>query len=230
MKAKAWLQAALLVFAGWWIYFPVLHGGWVWDDRTDITQNTVLRDPAGWWKIWFAPESLDYYPLKTSVQWVQWRLWGLDSFGYHLTNLGLHVLSGFLLWILLRRLGLRLAWLGGLLFVVHPLAVESVAWVVELKNTLSLPLLLGAMIAYLRYDERSSGGVGRIAPQSALRPAHLRTPILQQSESSRRIGGNLRLRLASARQAPHLGARTFCPSSCSSSRCSARPPSSCFQW
>ena len=155
MKAKEWLKSAVLVLAGWWIYYPALHGGWVWDDRTDITENAVLRDPAGWWKIWLAPQSLDYYPLKTGVQWVQWRLWGLDSFGYHLTNLSLHLLSGFLIWQVLRKLGVRLAWLGGLLFVVHPLAVESVAWVVELKNTLSLPLLLGAMTYYLEYDERS---------------------------------------------------------------------------
>ena len=158
MKPRSWLPSAALVLAGWWIYAPALHGGWIWDDRVDITENTVLRDPAGWWKIWFAPQGLDYYPLKTGVQWIQWRLWGLDPFGYHLTNLGLHLLSGFLFWALLRRLGVRLAWLGGLLFVVHPLAVESVAWVVELKNTLSLPLLLGAMLAYLAYDETRRPG------------------------------------------------------------------------
>jgi hypothetical protein len=103
---------------------------------------------------------VDYYPLKTTLQWLLWQVGGARPAVYHLTSLGLHALSGLLFWRLLGRLGVRLAWWGGLLFVVHPLAVESVAWISELKNTLSLPLLLLAMLAYLEFDSQRSRVVG----------------------------------------------------------------------
>lgn len=153
--APGFLPAALIVLAVGWVFFPALHGGWFWDDYFEITHNAELRGSL--WKIWLAPVSPDYFPLKATVQWVQWRLWGDHVIGYHLTSVGLHLLSAFLLWRLFRRLGLPLAWVGGLLFAVHPLTIESVAWIAELKNTLSLPLVLLAMSAYLDYDERKRG-------------------------------------------------------------------------
>lgn len=153
---RVWLlPAVLIVLAGCWVFSPAIHGDWLWDDHREILEARDVRDPAGLGRIWFAPSSPDYFPLKTTVQWLQWRLWGDHlTTGYHLTSLGLHLLSALLVWRLLRKLGLRLAWLGGLLFAVHPVTVESVAWIAELKNTLSLPPLLLAMCAYLDYDER----------------------------------------------------------------------------
>jgi tetratricopeptide (TPR) repeat protein len=149
------LQAALILLAGWLVFSPALHGHWLWDDDSEITENPILRDPAGWWRCWLAPTYLvDYFPLKTSVQWLQWQAWEYRPFGYHATSVGLHLLSALLLWRVLKKLGLRLAWLGGLLFVLHPVVVESVAWIAELKNTLSLPLLLLAMGAWLDYDHQ----------------------------------------------------------------------------
>ena len=152
VTAASLLPAALILLAGWLAFGPAIHGGWVWDDTEEVSQNLVLRDPAGLPKIWFAPEGTDYLPLKTTVQWLEWRAWGSDPAGYHAVNLALHLLSALLFWRLLGRLGLRHAWIGGLLFAVHPLAVESVAWAAELKNTLSLALLLLAMLAYLKFD------------------------------------------------------------------------------
>jgi len=148
------LKSAAIIFAAWFVYAPAFHGEFLgdWDDAVEITQNPVLRDPAGLGKIWLAPQSMDYYPLKTSVQWIEWQLWGLNPLGYHLVNVALHVLSALLIWHGFRKLGLRYAWTGALLFVVHPLTVESVAWIVELKNALSLPLLLLAMGSYLDFD------------------------------------------------------------------------------
>jgi tetratricopeptide (TPR) repeat protein len=154
--ARAVVPAALILLAGWLVYWPSIHGGWVWDDTEEVTLNPVLRDPAGLGKIWFSPAGADYFPLKTTVQWFEWRLWGADPAGYHAVSIALHILSAFLFWRVLAKLGLRLAWVGGLLFVVHPVAVESVAWIAELKNTLSLPLLLFAMLAYIEFDKRGS--------------------------------------------------------------------------
>ena len=148
------LQTALIILAGWWVFTPAFHGSWLWDDAAEIIGNPLRSDPAGLWKEWFAPESPDYFPLKASVRWLQWRLWQDQTLGYHLTNVGLHLLSALLLWHLFKKLGLRLAWFGALLFAVHPVAVESVAWISELKNTLSLPPLLLAMCAWLDYDEQ----------------------------------------------------------------------------
>ncbi len=148
------LQALIIVLAGWYVFSPALRGGWVWDDMLDIVGNPLLRRATGLREIWIEPASVNYFPLTSTLQWVQWQLWQDHPAGYHWTNLGLHLLSALLLWRLFRKLGLRLAWLGGLLFAIHPLAVESVAWITELKNAASLPPLLVAMDAYLDYDAR----------------------------------------------------------------------------
>jgi len=79
-------------------------------------------------------------------------LWGTDTLGYHFTNIVLHLVSAFLVWRLFRKLGLRLAWWGGLLFAIHPIMVESVAWIAELKNVLTLPFFLLSMCAWIDYD------------------------------------------------------------------------------
>jgi hypothetical protein len=149
------LRALLIVAAGFWVFSPALHGDWLMDDDFYLTQNALLNDPARLWKIWFAPGSLtEYYPIEASVQAVQWHFWHMDTLGYHVTNLLLHIAGGLLVWRLLARFGLRLAWLGGFLFVIHPAVVESVAWISEFKNTLSLPPLLLAMCAWIDYEER----------------------------------------------------------------------------
>ncbi len=149
------LQALVIAGTVLWIYWPALHGDWLWDDDLDITGNATTQSPTGLWRIWFEPGSqLDYYPIKASVQWVQWHLWEMDTLGYHLTNVALHIVSALLAWRLLSKFGLRLAWLGGLIFAVHPVQVESVAWIAELKNTLSLPPFLLAMGAWIDFEER----------------------------------------------------------------------------
>jgi tetratricopeptide (TPR) repeat protein len=147
-------QAAVIIVAATVIFQPALHGDWLWDDNLDITENAVTQSAGGLWSIWFEPGTqLDYYPVKASVQWAQWHLWGGDTFGYHVTNLVLHMVSALLVWRLFRKLGLKRAWLGGLIFAVHPALVESVAWIAELKNTLSMPFFLLAAIFCLEFDE-----------------------------------------------------------------------------
>ena len=154
-RGKLLLQVLVIVVAVLWIYQPVLHGGWLWDDKELIAKNALVHDPDGLEKIWLEPTSLiDYQPVTVSVEWLQWRLWGDNTMGYHLLNVMLHLLSALLVWRLLAKFGLRLAWLGGLLFALYPVTVESVAWMAELKNTLSLPPFLLAMGFYMDYEER----------------------------------------------------------------------------
>jgi tetratricopeptide (TPR) repeat protein len=148
------LRVLLIVGAVVWIYAPAFHGDWIWDDYGYLASHLHLQNPTELWKTWFAPGSLeDYYPVESAVLLVQWHLWHNATLGYHLTNAFLHVVNALLIWRLLGRIGLRHAWLGGLIFAIHPIAVDSVAWIVELKNTLSLPPLLLAMIVYVDYED-----------------------------------------------------------------------------
>jgi len=147
------LQAMLIVLAGLWVFWPALHGDWLWDDDRLITDNFQLRSWSGLGQIWFSAPVTDYWPLSWTALWIEWHLWENHPLGYHLCSLVLHLCSGFLIWRLLSRLGLRWGWLGGLLFVIHPLAVESVAWLSEIKNTLSLPLFLLSCDAWLDAEE-----------------------------------------------------------------------------
>jgi tetratricopeptide (TPR) repeat protein len=150
-----WLKGLALVGIGLWVFSPAWSGGWVWDDTAEILRNGPIQ--SSWRAIagmWTAPAGADYFPLKETVQWFEWHLWGANPLGYHLVSISLHLVSGLLFWRLLVRLGVPFAWTAALFFAVHPIVVESVAWIAELKNTLSLPLLLASALAYASYDER----------------------------------------------------------------------------
>ena len=148
------IRASVILAAGFLIYYPALNGEWLWDDDFYVTSNPLLHDPDRVWKAWFVPGSfIEYYPIEQTLQWIQWQLWGETTFGYHLTNVILHGVSGLLLWHLLSKFKLRWAWLGGLLFVLHPMNVESVAYISELKNTLSLPPFLLALCFFIDFEE-----------------------------------------------------------------------------
>jgi Putative Zn-dependent protease, contains TPR repeats len=148
------LKLLLIVIAGLLVYAPAFHGDWLWDDDQEITQNAILTDPQGLIKIWKGESGADYFPLKSTVQWIYFRGFGTDRTAWHLLNVGLHLVNALLFWKVLARLGIRQAWLGGLIFSIHPILIESVAWVSELKNTLSLPFLLLAMLTWISFDER----------------------------------------------------------------------------
>ena len=160
------VQTLIILWLGYWVFVPTLRGEWLFDDVNAVLNNPVMHRANGLWTIWFAPPGPDYFPLKDSVQWLQWQLFGATTHGYHVTNLALHLVSALLVWRLLAVLGVRLAWVGGLVFAIHPCTVESVAWICELKNTLALPLLLVAMLAYIRHD-RVGDGLSYLAAAAA---------------------------------------------------------------
>jgi tetratricopeptide (TPR) repeat protein len=163
-EAFSWivaLQAAVIVATALLIYWRALSGDWLWDDDVLVTGNRELRSWEGLGQIWFSPSGTDYWPLTWTLLLVEWHLWGDAPWGYHAVSLALHICSAFLLWRLLGRLGLRWGWLGGLLLVIHPLMVESVAWVAEIKNTLSLPLFLLSCDAWLDAEEGKRRAYGK---------------------------------------------------------------------
>ena len=146
------LLAVALVLAVFLVYQPAWQGGPIWDDDAHITR-LELRSWHGLYRIWFdVGATLQYYPLVHSVFWVEHALWGDKTLGYHLVNLSLHATSALLVALILRRLAIPGAWLAAAIFALHPLQVESVAWISELKNTLSGVFYLGAALLYLRFD------------------------------------------------------------------------------
>jgi protein O-mannosyl-transferase len=148
-----WLFAAALVAAVFLAYQPAWQGGQLWDDDAHITRPE-LRSWHGLYRIWFdVGATLQYYPLVHSVFWVEHRLWGDATLGYHLVNLVLHCCGALMVAAILRQLAIPGAWLAAAIFALHPVQVESVAWITELKNTLSGVLYLGAAMLYFRFDQ-----------------------------------------------------------------------------
>lgn len=149
-RPLAW--GALLVLLVVLVYLPTLRNGFIWDDETYVEENVALRSLDGLRGIWFELGVVpQYYPLVHSTFWIEYHLWGVRPAGYHAVNLLLHAASAVLLWRLLLRLGVPGAWLAAALFAVHPVHVESVAWITERKNVLSCLLALGSIAAYLRF-------------------------------------------------------------------------------
>ncbi|HEX2852856.1 MAG TPA: tetratricopeptide repeat protein [Opitutaceae bacterium] len=134
------------------VYWPALRGGFIWDDDAHVTRAD-LRSPGGLFRIWFEPGATQqFYPLLHSAFWFEHKLWGDSAPGYHLVNVLLHASAATLFGMLLRRLTVPGAWIAAGLFLLHPVCVESVAWISEQKNTLSLVLYLSAALAYLRFS------------------------------------------------------------------------------
>jgi protein O-mannosyl-transferase len=146
-------EFALIVVAALVAYFPAIRGGFIWNDSDYVTEP-ALRSLAGLRRIWFeVGATQQYYPILHTAFWIEHRLWGDSPMGYHLINVLLHATSACLFVVLLRRLRLPGAYLAGLIFALHPVCVESVAWISEQKNTLSTVFYLLAALAYLRWRE-----------------------------------------------------------------------------
>ena len=137
---SAWPVELLLVLLTLAVYTSVLaSGGFIWDDDRYVTENPALRSVGGLIRIWTNPgATVQYYPLTFTSFWIEFRLWGLNAEGYHFVNVLLQAANSILLWRALRYLGLGpVALVTAVLFAVHPVHVESVAWITERKNMLS---------------------------------------------------------------------------------------------
>ena len=143
-------------------YFPAMrYGGFVWDDDANVTANPVVQGGTeGLVTIWSplrranderAGAAAQYFPLTHTVFWLEHKLWGLNPAGYHAINVLLHAGAAILLWRVLRKLAVPGAWVAAALFAVHPVGVESVAWITELKNTLSGVFYLASLLVLLEF-------------------------------------------------------------------------------
>ncbi|HEY2818900.1 MAG TPA: tetratricopeptide repeat protein [Casimicrobiaceae bacterium] len=133
------------------VYQPVWNGSFLWDDAAHVTRPD-LRSSIGLWNIWAAPGTTQqYYPLTHTFFWLEHRLWGDAPLGYHLANILLHATAASIAGLLLYRLAIPGAYFAAAIFALHPVQVESVAWISEIKNTLSAVFYLGAALAWLRY-------------------------------------------------------------------------------
>lgn len=139
-------------------YARVLGCGYIWDDNFHVTENATLLDLHGLWRIWFDVASTpQYYPLVHTSFWLEHHLWGLHAIGYHSVNLVLHALGAILLWRILKALAVRNAWLAAAIFALHPVQVESVAWISERKNVLSGVFYFSSALIYLRFLAKREG-------------------------------------------------------------------------
>ena len=153
MDRRGYLTALAIIALAIVAHAPATDGGFIWDDDDYVSRNETLEDLAGLGRIWFELGAVpQYYPLVHTTFWIEYRLWGLDPLGYHVTNVLLHALASLLLWRVLRILAPAIALPTAAVFAVHPVLVESVAWITERKNTLSGVFYLGAALAYLRFS------------------------------------------------------------------------------
>jgi len=146
--------ATLVALLGLVAYFPALRAGFIWDDDLYVSANQTLRSLDGLRRIWFDPgASPQYYPLTFTSFWIEFQLWGPNPVAYHATNVLLHGLDAVLLWLVLRRLQVAAAAAVAAIFLLHPMQVESVAWITERKNVLSALFAFSAVLVYLQRVE-----------------------------------------------------------------------------
>jgi len=155
--ARDWVWTLLLMLTVILAYLPVWHAGFIWDDDTIVTANPAIVGPLGLKEIWTTSQAR-FYPLVLSTFWLEHALWGLAPLPFHLVTVFFHATSAVMLWRILRNLDVHGAWLGAALWALHPVQVESVAWVSEMKNTESCVFYLLTILFFVRGLKTESPG------------------------------------------------------------------------
>jgi protein O-mannosyl-transferase len=154
---RDWLWGLLLLLAVVLAYLPVWRAGFIWDDDMFISSNPCIVGPLGLKEIW-TTSAARFYPFVLTTFWLEHALWGLAPLPYHLVNILLHVTCAVVLWRILRNLEVRGAWLGAALWALHPVQVETVAWISEMKNTESGLFYLLTILFFVRGLKTESHG------------------------------------------------------------------------
>ncbi|HMZ51353.1 MAG TPA: hypothetical protein PK988_03735, partial [Candidatus Sumerlaeota bacterium] len=144
------LAMGLLAFIVFVAFAPALRNDFLyWDDNIYTFQEPLVTDGASatLMKIFRSSHHGNYYPITLASFWIEYRIAGMTPAVYHLTNVLLHVINALLCFRLLRLIvgNMTLAWLAALLFAVHPLRVEAVAWISARKDLLAALFYLSAM-------------------------------------------------------------------------------------
>ena len=146
---RQWLGALGIIALVCWTYAPVLSADYIWDDDAYVTENRNLQTAEGLKRVWFLPRSSpQYYPVVFTSFWIERQAFGDTAAAHHAVNVFLHLVNALLLWAILRRLGVAAAFVIATLFAVHPVHVESVAWITERKNVLSGSFYLASGLCY----------------------------------------------------------------------------------
>ena len=140
---------AVVVFLA---YLPSINGGFIWDDKMLLTENQVIKASDGLYLLSCTTEAYEYHPITNTTLWIEWRLWGMNPAGYHVISLILHIVEALLIWLILRKLSIPGAFLAALIFAVHPVNVESVAWIAQRKDMLAVLFFLLSISWYLKAD------------------------------------------------------------------------------
>jgi protein O-mannosyl-transferase len=148
-----WSVLAIILLTTLLVYLPTMRGQFLWDDDANVT-SPELQSPAGLVRIWSElGATQQYYPLLHTVFWIEHQLWSEATIGYHLISLFWHMCSVVLVYAIFNRLKIPAAIFAASIFALHPVMVESVAWITEQKNTLSTVFYLCSVLAYLQFDE-----------------------------------------------------------------------------
>ena len=187
---RDWFFCLVLAVVTMLAYQPAWHGGLLWDDDANIA-TPELRSLDGLRRIWFEPRTTQqYYPLLYSSYWLQERFWGDSPTGYHLVNLLLHIGCAVLVLKILRFLRIPGAELATIIFALHPVNVETVAWITERKNTLSGVFALAATLSYLKFDESRDKMESLASPSPTPLPPPLRF-LPPPKQTTLRVGDRL---------------------------------------
>jgi len=151
-KVVPLLKILLIVFACLAVYIPAIRSGFAWDDDSMLTESIALKED-GLYKCWFTSQQPNYWPITWTSYWLEHKLWELKPAGYHITNILIHTACVLLIWRILVQLNVPAAFAAALIFAVHPVNVESVAWIAQRKTVLAMLFFLLALFYYLRFDQ-----------------------------------------------------------------------------